>query len=142
MRRSLPASSNPVNEALPAVAVARIVAAAARGTPGVADLHPGIAGEIATYGDGGKVGGVRVHVKPTRRATVHVVARYGRPLDELGDDVRARVEEAVAAALPEAGPMPVDVHVADVRVEEEALPEQAAPAGPPAGEDQDRGSLP
>lgn len=109
------------------VAVARIVAAATRATPGVAGLHHGIAGEVATYGEGAKVEGVRIHSKPTRRATVHIVARYGRPLDELGEEVRSRVEEALAEALPEADPIPVDVHVADVRVEEGALPEQTAP---------------
>lgn len=93
--------------------VARSVADAARSVDDVVDLDAGVAGEFATYGLGGRVPGVRIDVDRTGRTFAHVrvVVRFGRPLPDIGDDVRARV----AAALGDrTGDPEIDVHVADI----------------------------
>lgn len=85
------------------------VAAAALGCPLIAGLTGGRFGEVATYLPGRRIVGVR-EVDGT--IEVHVVARWGRPLPEVADVVRA----AVAA---HAGPRPVAVFVDDIEVPEE-----------------------
>ncbi|GAA1881670.1 hypothetical protein [Lapillicoccus jejuensis] len=74
-----------------------------RAVPGVADLHGGVFGEVATYLPGRKVAGVRVeddHVE------IHVSVLYDEP-------VRATAE-AVAARLEPVAGRPVHVTVDDV----------------------------
>ena len=90
------------------------VAAAARGCPLIADLSGGRFGEIATYLPGRRILGVR-EVEGT--VEVHVVARWGTPLPEVADVVRA-------AVTPHAGGLPVAVFIEDIEVPGE--PVQAA----------------
>ncbi len=86
------------------------VAAAALGSPLIAGLSGGRFGEIATYLPGRRIVGVR-EVDGT--VEVHVVAKWGRPLPEVAEVVRA----AVAAHVPGT---PVAVFVDDIEVPEEA----------------------
>src|SRR3954452_4021578 len=108
------------------------IAAAVTGCPSVRGLSGGVAGEVATYLPGRRVTGVRVN---PGRVEVHVVARYGAPLQALDSEVRA----AVQAAAPVFGgePLTVDVIVADVENpfapdEEEEKPTPELEAGPSA----------
>lgn len=109
---------------LSALEVARLAAAAALGAPGVVGLHGGAVGELATYGDGERVRGVRVHDRPTPRLRLHLVVRIGARLDALGDDVRARIREALSTVAPEFAQGPIDLRVVDVS--DEPLPVEAA----------------
>lgn len=79
------------------------VAAATLGVPGVAGLHAGSFGEVATYLPGRRVTGVRLRDDGTE---VHVVAAMGSPLRELADAVRSAVAPLVDT--------PVQVVVEDV----------------------------
>lgn len=110
-------------------AVARIAAAAARDAPGVIALHGGTLGEIATYGPQGPVRGVRVRRPPSAGVKVHVVARFGARLDEVADDVRARVAEALAQQAPAFADASVDVHIADVDLLTDDHADDPRPAG-------------
>ncbi len=109
--------------------VARIAAAAASQVRGVVALHGGALGEIATYGSGGPVPGIRVRRPPDAGLRVHLVARFGVRLDELADEVRARVRDALADEAPQFADAPVDVHVADVRLDEDVTSDRAITAG-------------
>lgn len=80
------------------------VAQAATQVPGVARLHSGRYGEVATYLPGRRVNGVQVG---DDRIAVHVVGRLGASLGELGDSVRA-------AVTPVAHGLPVDVVIEEV----------------------------
>jgi hypothetical protein len=80
------------------------VAAAARGCADVVDLSSGLFAETATYLPGRRIPGVRLR---SDGVEVHIVARYGRPLPEVADQVRAAVTPLVGAA-------PVDVLVDDI----------------------------
>jgi uncharacterized alkaline shock family protein YloU len=108
------------------------IAAAVTACPSVSGLSGGVAGEIATYLPGRRVTGVRVNPGSVE---VHVVARYGAPLQTLDSEVRA----AVQAAAPVFGgqPLTVDVIVADVENpfapdEDEQQPTPELEAGPSA----------
>ena len=79
------------------------VAAAVRNVPGVADLHTGAFGEVATHLPGRKVGGVQI--RPDHCA-VHVVLYWGAPVLATADRVRAAVTPLVGTR--------VDVTVEDV----------------------------
>ncbi len=85
------------------------VAAAALGSPLIAGLTGGGLGEVATYLPGRRIVGVR-QVDGT--IEVHVVAKWGRPLPEVADVVRA-------AVAPHAGDVPVAIFVDDIEVPEE-----------------------
>lgn len=89
------------------------VAAAAQGCPVVAGLTGGRFGEVATYRPGRRILGVR---QAGGALEVHVVARWGTPLPELAELVRA-------AVTPYAGGRPVAVFVDDIE-----LPDDASPA--------------
>ena len=89
------------------------VAAAAKGCPVVAALTGGRFGEVATYRPGRRILGVR---EVDEGVEVHVVARWGTPLPELAEQVRA-------AVAPYAGGLPVAVFVDDIE-----LPGDASPA--------------
>lgn len=90
-------------ETQPAAELADLVAAAARGVPGVADLHTGAFGEVATYLPGRRVDGVRLRDDVTE---VHLVLRWGAPVLATADAVRATIVALV--------PGRVDVAVQDV----------------------------
>ena len=87
------------------------VAAAALGCPLIADLAGGRFGEVATYLPGRRIVGVR-EVDGT--IEVHVVARWGRPLPEVAEVVRA-------AVAPHADGLPVAVFVDDIEVPEDPM---------------------
>lgn len=108
------------------IAVARAAAVAALEVPDVLDLHGGEVGEIATYGGGARVKGVRVHDRPNHRIRLHLIVRFGARLDDLAEAVRARVGDALNTSAPDFAGATIDIHVADVRTGAEALP-----AGPP-----------
>lgn len=82
------------------------VAAAALGCPLIAGLTGGIVGEVATYLPGRRVVGVR---DADGVVEIHVVARWGRPLPEVADAVRAAVASHVDG-------QPVAVFVDDIEV--------------------------
>ena len=90
------------------------VAAAALGSPLIAGLTGGRFGEVATYLPGRRVLGVR-QVDGT--VEVHVVAKWGRPVPEVADMVRA-------AVAPHAAGAPVAVFVDDIEVPDD--PQRAA----------------
>jgi hypothetical protein len=87
------------------------VAAVVRAVPGVADLHPGMFGEVGTYLPGRRVPGVRLGDTGT---DVHVTVYF----DARVRDVAADIRRAVAVAVDG----PVNVTVEDV-----------VPRTPPAG---------
>jgi hypothetical protein len=76
--------------------LADAVAAAARAVPGVADLHTGAFGEVATYLPGRRVNGVRLRDDVTE---IHVVLTWGSPLLVTADRVRAAVAALVTTAV-------------------------------------------
>jgi uncharacterized alkaline shock family protein YloU len=80
------------------------VAHAAAACPDVARLSEGVVGEVASYLPGRRVAGVRVDDEAVE---VHIVARWGRPLPEVGEAV-------VAAVAPVAHGRPVRVFVDDL----------------------------
>ena len=79
------------------------VAAVVRAVPGVADLHPGMFGEVGTYLPGRRVPGVRLADTGT---DVHVTVYFDSPVR----DVATQIRRAVAAAVGG----PVNVTVEDV----------------------------
>lgn len=117
------------------IGVARVAATAAQAVPGVLGLHAGTVGEVATYGEGGRVPGVRVRRTSPASVTLHLVVQFGRRVDDLADEVRERVVDALTSAHPTAGPPVVNVHIADVRTGPVELPPGDAelPAGGGAG---------
>ncbi len=86
------------------------VAAAALGCPLIADLTGGRFGEVATYGPGQRILGVRMVEGVIE---LHVVAKWGVPLPEVAEVVRA-------AVAPYAEGLPVSVFVDDIELPEEA----------------------
>ncbi len=86
------------------------VAAAALGCPLIVELTGGRFGEVATYLPGRRVVGVR---QVEGEVEVHVVAKWGAPLPEVAEVVRA-------AVAPHAGGLPVAVFVDDIQLPEEA----------------------
>ncbi len=80
------------------------VVRAALASPGVAGMSSGALGEVASYLPGRRVPGVR---DTAEALEVHVVARWGAVLPELGEAVRA-------AVAPLASGRPVAVFVDDV----------------------------
>ena len=91
------------------------VAAAALGCPLIADLSGGRFNEVATYLPGRRIPGVR---SADGEIEIHVVARWGVPLPEVADAVRA-------AVMPHSEGLPVSVFVDDIEL----------PAGLPSAED-------
>lgn len=98
------------------------VARAVVACPDVARLSEGAVAEVASYLPGRRVPGVRI---ADDGVDVHIVARWGRPLPDVG--------EAVAAAVaPVAGGRAVRVFVDDIDV--------PPPGGPPITALAERGS--
>ena len=86
------------------------VAAAALGCSLIADLTGGRFGEVATYRPGSRLVGVRM---ADGGIELHVVAKWGAPLPEVAEVVRA-------AVAPYAEGLPVSVFVDDIELPEEA----------------------
>ena len=86
------------------------IVAAVLATPGVAAMHGGAFGEVATYLPGHRVAGIRTN--PDGVTEVHVTLRYGTPVR----DTAARVRDAAAAVVGGV----VDVTVEDVVTEASA----------------------
>ncbi|MDQ3610018.1 MAG: hypothetical protein M4D85_00180 [Actinomycetota bacterium] len=85
------------------VTTADRVALAVVSVPGVAELHPGRYGEVATHLPGRRVRGIQLR---SDRVEVHVALHWGT-------DVLATADEVRAAAMRVAD-RPVDVTVEDV----------------------------
>jgi hypothetical protein len=85
---------------------AEAIAAAVQDIPSVAALGGGGVTQVATFLPGKRVVGVRVGENTVE---VHVTARYGVPLHDLAESVRA------AAAL-HAGGLPVNVSIDDLEI--------------------------
>lgn len=105
---------------------AEAIAEAVRALPSVAALGGGTVAEAATFLPGRRVAGVRIGETSVE---VHVTARYGVPLHDLAESVRA------AAAL-HAGGLPVDVSIDDLEVPgtdqpDEPVGELTESTGPP-----------
>ena len=83
-----------------------LIAVAVLTVPHVAALSGGRTGEIATYLPGRRVEGVRIR---PGQVEVHVVARYGPTMIEVGTAVRGAVVNAV-------GPVDVIVGIDDLAV--------------------------
>jgi hypothetical protein len=90
-----------------APALAERVAEATLACPDVLMLSGGMVGEVATYLPGRRVTGVRVSDAVVE---VHVVARYGPAMDEIGAQVRA-------ALTPFVGERTVAVTIDDLAVD-------------------------
>ena len=86
------------------------VAGAALACPLIAQLTGGPYGEVATYRPGRRILGVR---EAAGGVEVHVVAKWGTPLPEVAEVVRA-------AVTPHAGGLPVSVFVDDIEVPDDA----------------------
>ncbi len=74
---------------------AQAVADAVSGCPDVASLSGGTLGEVATYLPGSRVVGVR---ETGAGVEVRIVARWGRPLPEIGEQVRQKIRPLVGSA--------------------------------------------
>ena len=102
--------------------LAQAAAAAAREVPGVFGLHDGALGELATYGQGDRVRGVRIRSgdrDATQEIEVHLVADLDHLLTSTSGtlfDLGARVGAAVTDAVTEAGgaPSSTKVRIADL----------------------------
>ncbi|MDP9849464.1 hypothetical protein [Streptosporangium lutulentum] len=77
------------------------VADAVRRCPDVVDLSSGPFATVATYLPGRKVPGVALR---DDEVEISIVARQGRPLPEVADEVRAAIASLV-------GDRPVNVHI-------------------------------
>ncbi|MET9019373.1 hypothetical protein ABZV93_05285 [Actinopolymorpha sp. NPDC004070] len=106
---------SPGTEPVDAGRLADRIAAAVTACPDVARLS---AGPVATYLPGRSVPGVAVRDEEIR---VAVVARYGRPLAEIAEQVRAAVAPLVPARR-------VDVTIDDLAIGDEEYDQPPAPA--------------
>lgn len=79
------------------------VAAVVRAVAGVADLHTGAFGEVATHLPGRRVNGVQIRAD---HCAVHLVLYWGAPVLETADRVRTAVRPLVGTR--------VDVTIEDV----------------------------
>lgn len=100
--------------------VTDLVAAAVRAVPGVASLHGGMFGEVATYLVGRRVPGIRQSEDGTE---VHVSLLLGAPVRSTADQIRRVVAPLVNG--------PVHIVVEDVVTPEDQAdpPDQASQAG-------------
>lgn len=95
----------------PDPAVADLVAEIVTGVAGVAGLHSGPFGSVATYLPGRRIPGIRFGPEG---CDVHITAEYPADLPAVADAVRALVEVVV-------GP-PVHVTIEDVHFEQKQVP--------------------
>ncbi len=104
--------------------LADAVAAVVLAVPGVVDLHAGTYGEVATYLPGRRVTGIRIGGDGVE---VHLVLRYGAPVLDTAEAVRAAVQALT--------PGKVDVTVQDVVDPLATAPsEQAVASNPGRGD--------
>lgn len=90
----------------PVTDISEVVAAAVLAVPGVAALHGGAFGQVASYLPGRSVTGVRVRADVT---DVHVVLFWGSPVLATADRIRAAVQPLVSEISAR-----VDITVDDV----------------------------
>ena len=88
------------------------VVAAASSCPSVAGMSAGTVGQVATYLPGRRVPGVRISDDGIE---VHVVARWGVLLPQLGEEVRGAVS-------PLSEGRPVSVYIDDIEIPGAAAP--------------------
>jgi Protein of unknown function (DUF322). len=88
--------------------LARRVAERVVACPGVAELSGGPFGAVATYLPGGLVRGVALR---DGEVEIHVIARYGRPMPEIGMAVRDAVSDLV-------GGRRVDITIDDITIDD------------------------
>ncbi len=102
---------------LPDYIIAEALVRAVRTVPGVADIYGGPFGEIATYGRGSHVPGVRVwHESGELRVEVYVIATYtpALVLPTLATTIRSQLQQQLQElAVTNRGV--IDVIVADLR---------------------------
>ncbi|GAB3823274.1 hypothetical protein [Kribbella italica] len=72
------------------------IAELTRAVPGVADLHGGVFGEVATYLPGGRVPGVRIRPDHTE---VHVSVFWDQPVRATAEAVRTTVQSLVGTPV-------------------------------------------
>lgn len=96
------------------------VAEAVRAVPGVADLHGGVFGEVATYLPGRNVAGVRI---TDERVDVHVSVVYEADVRATAEQVAGRVEAIVGREVH----VTVDdvVHPLDQKAERQTQPDRS-----------------
>ncbi len=103
--------------------IAQALRRTARAVPGIADVYGGRLGEIATYGRGSRVPGVRVWSEAGRvHVEVHVVVAYTPDvaLPALADLVRTRLRQQLRdLAVTAIGA--IDVVIDDLRFDETPL---------------------
>lgn len=83
--------------------LADVVAQEVLTVPGVANLHPGMFGEVATYLPGRRVHGVQIHDDVTQ---VHVVLYWGSDIGATAQVIKSTTQPLVGT--------PVDVTVQDL----------------------------
>lgn len=98
--------------------IALTVARAVTALSDVVALDGGAVEEVATYGDGRRVAGVRLRAGRRARIAVHVVLRYGRPLPEIISSVRALARAAAADVDPGLADAAIDIYITDLEVED------------------------
>lgn len=109
------------------------IAAAVLGCPGVAALHGGRFGEIATYLPGRRVAGIRVDLDRNdaggtiSTVEVHVIGRYPASVAEIARQVRS-------ALHPVTGDARVDLVVGDYAAPDETGPVRPSDSTPATGE--------
>lgn len=113
---------------------AEAVVRTTRVVPDVAAMYGGRLGEIATYGRGGRVLGVRIHSENNLiRVEVHIIARYHPTLviPKLADAVRVAIRQQLQA-LSVSEIAAIDIVIDDVQLdtapEEEAYNEYLQPS--------------
>lgn len=87
---------SPVAPEAEPVALADVVVAAVTGVPGVAAMHPGMFGEVATYLPGRKVVGVQIRPDV---ANIDVVVDWGVSVPATAEQVRQMVEVLVGTPV-------------------------------------------
>lgn len=105
-----------MSEPLSDFVLARVLDQAVRKVPGVAGIYGGHLGEIATYGPGGRVSGVRVRREAGQvRVEVHLTVTYAPTLNVLALAETVRSSLAAEVARLAAGHVgTIDVVVADL----------------------------
>jgi hypothetical protein len=101
--KDLVADGNLTGTPPPQPDLSELIAIAVRSVPGVAGLHRGAFGEVATYLPGRQLPGVRVS---DGRIQIHLTALNGHPVRDLAAAVRAAVQPLAE--------QPVDVTVEDI----------------------------
>lgn len=94
----------------PATQRVNAIRAATLAVPGVAKLHTGTFGEVATYLPGGKVEGIRSR---SDGVEVHLVTKWESQVLQV-----AKAVQAAVSALPGMGGIPVRVVVQDITAPE------------------------